>query len=328
MQQIGSHEWQLWPKADEIFEFRLAFSPSLVENELPDVESTVLAAQNHWQAFWQSGAALDFSGCTDPRALELERRVTLSQYLCALNCAGSMPPQETGLVCNSWYGKFHLEMHFWHAAHFAAWNRLPLMEKSLGWYQKILPLAQQNATRQGYRGARWPKMVDFAGADSPSSVGPFLIWQQSHPLYFAELCHRQRPTRETLEQLRDLVFKTAEFMASYALWDEENRRYVLGPAMIPAQESYGAQRETNLNPPFELAYWHWALGIAQEWREALGLERETHWDHVREHLARPPIRDGIYPAIETPPYLVRRDHPSMLAALGVLPDRPLLTQKR
>ena len=61
-------------------------------------------------------------------------------------------------------------------------------------------------------------------------------------------------------------------MASYPVWDEANHRYVLGPAMIPAQESYGSDRARNLNPTFELAYWHWALETAQKWRQRLGLE--------------------------------------------------------
>ena len=58
----------------------------------------------------------------------------LSQYLTAIQCAGRYPPQETGLTFNSWEGKFHLEMHWWHAAHFALWDRLELLERSLGYY--------------------------------------------------------------------------------------------------------------------------------------------------------------------------------------------------
>jgi hypothetical protein len=77
------------------------------------------------------GAAVDFSGSTDPRAHELERRIILSQYLTKINCAGSLPPQETGLTMNSWYGKFHIEMHWWHGVHFALWDRLDLLENSL-----------------------------------------------------------------------------------------------------------------------------------------------------------------------------------------------------
>ena len=81
-----------------------------------------------------SGGAIDFSGSTDARAYELERRVILSQYLTKVQCAGNFPPQETGLTYNSWFGKPHMEMYWWHAAHFALWNRTELLEKSLDWY--------------------------------------------------------------------------------------------------------------------------------------------------------------------------------------------------
>src|SRR5690606_7071698 len=101
------------------------------------------------------GAAVDLAGCTDPRAAELERRIVLSQYLTAIQCAGSMPPQETGLTCNSWRGRSHLEMHWWHAAHFALWGRPALLERSMDWYRRILPRAQETAHLQGCRGARW-----------------------------------------------------------------------------------------------------------------------------------------------------------------------------
>ena len=61
-------------------------------------------------------------GSTDPRAWELERRIVLSQYLLAVNSAGATPPAETGLIYNTWTGKFHLEMHWWHAAQFPLWG--------------------------------------------------------------------------------------------------------------------------------------------------------------------------------------------------------------
>jgi len=46
--------------------------------------------------FWQGGGAIDLSACSDPRAGELERRIVLSQYLTAIQCAGSMPPPGNG----------------------------------------------------------------------------------------------------------------------------------------------------------------------------------------------------------------------------------------
>src|SRR5205823_9452198 len=228
-----AHEFLIEPgPSQQSFEFVIAFSP---ENEhatltnLPNAGAAFSLSAAHWARFWSEGGAIDLSDSRDPRAAELERRIVLSQYLTAIQCAGSMPPQETGLTCNSWYGKFHLEMHWWHAAHFAVWNRVALLEKSLAWYNSILPGARERAKSQGYRGARWPKMVGPLGRDSPSPIGPLLIWQQPHPIFYAELCYRSHPNRATLMRYRDIVFESAEFMASYAYFEATSQRNILGP---------------------------------------------------------------------------------------------------
>ncbi|GGX30899.1 hypothetical protein [Streptomyces lomondensis] len=286
-------------------------------------DSIRAAAQAWWHAFWTSGAAIDLSGSTDPRAHELERRVVLSQYLTAVNCSGMTPPQETGLVTNSWHGKFHLEMHFWHAAHFAAWGRPELLEPSLEWYLSILDTARDTARRQQYDGARWPKQVGPDGRESPSDIGSLLVWQQPHPLYLLELLYRGRADesrKELVERFAELVEETARFMASFV--EDRDGTYHLPAPLVPAQEFYDA-RSTE-DPTFELAYWWWGLEIAQRWRERLGLPRHTQWRRVQDGLA-PPRRDrGVYAAIGTEPYLRRDDHPSLLCALGVVPRTPLI----
>ena len=315
------HGFLLTPdQSGDRIEFIVAFSPRPFTSVLPSAAATFARAASHWEEFWSTGAAVDFSGSSDPRAEELERRVVLSQYLTAIQCSGSTPPQETGLTVNSWYGKFHLEMHWWHAAQFALWNRLPLLEKSLGWYQRILPSARERARTQGYRGARWPKMVGPEGRDSPSPIGPLLIWQQPHPIFYAELCYRSRPNRRTLDRYREIVFDSAEFMASFAYFDQAKQKYVLGPPVIPAQENH-PPRET-WNPTFELAYWNYGLLTAQRWRERLGLPRHPEWDRIIARLSPLPVRDGVYLAHENCPQTFterNHDHPSMLGALGVLP---------
>lgn len=272
-------------------EFVTAFSPTALPQRLPGTTETFQASADHWRQFWTKGGAIELAGSKDPRAPEMERRLVLSQYLTAIQCAGSMPPQETGLTVNSWYGKFHLEMHWWHAAHFALWNRTALLEKSLNWYNQILPRARELAKSQGYSGARWPKMVGPDGRDSPSPIGPLLIWQQPHPIFYAELCYKAYRNRATLERYRRIVFESAEFMASYAFFDPATRRYLLGPPLIPAQENHPA-RET-WNPTFELAYWSYGLKIAQRWRERLGTRRDARWDNVIAHLAPLPSRGGV-----------------------------------
>ena len=84
-------------------------------------------------------------------------------------CAGSLPPQETGLTFNSWFGKSHLEMHWWHAAHFALWNRrASCSSAACRGIAASCRRARETRARQGYRGARWPKMVGPDGRESPS----------------------------------------------------------------------------------------------------------------------------------------------------------------
>jgi hypothetical protein len=314
------HQFLLYSKGEpERLAFVAAFSPQPIKGSLPTASATFAAAADHWRRFWSEGGAVDLSSSSNARAPELERRIVLSQYLTAIQCSGSMPPQETGLTVNSWYGKFHLEMHWWHAAHFALWNRLPLLEKSLGWYTSILPSARELAKSQGYRGARWPKMVGPEGRDSPSPVGPLLIWQQPHPIFYAELCYLSRPSRATLARYRDIVFESAEFMASYAYYESARKRFVLGPPVIPAQENHPA-RET-WNPTFELAYWSFGLGVAQHWRERLGLKRNPEWQRVIDQISALPVRESVYLAHENCPQTFterNHDHPSMLGALGLL----------
>ena len=323
LMELAQHKFVLAPaKEAETLEFVCAFSPKPIRGSLPTFQQTFAAARGHWNQFWSTGGVIDLSGSKDPRWRELERRIVLSQYLTAIQCAGSLPPQETGLTYNSWEGKFHLEMHWWHAAHFALWDRLPMLEKSLGYYQSILPRAQGTAKRQGYTGARWPKMTSPSGAESPSPVGPFLIWQQPHPIFYAELCYRAHRDRATLRKFKDVVMETAEFMASYPTWDEATKRYVLGPVLQGAQEIF--PKDKTLNLTFELTYWRWGLELAQQWRARLGLPRVEKWDRVLKDLARPSLEDNKYLFAETATgtYSQKKwidDHPAVLAALGVLP---------
>lgn len=321
IERTGRHSFVLKPDTvKREFKFICAFSQYHQRAPLPSFEDTVRACRVHWENFWSTGGAVQLAGSEDRRARELERRIILSQYLTAIQCAGTLPPQETGLTCNSWYGKFHLEMHWWHAAHFPLWGRVDYLERSLWWYKKILPKARELASMQGYSGVRWPKMVGPEGLDSPSSIGPLLIWQQPHPIWYAELCYRARPTVQTLKTYSDIVFETAEFMASFAVWDAEKDRYVLGPPVIPAQENH--KPEETINPAFELEYWHFGLKLANRWRQRLGMDIDTKWEDVANNLASLPVDKGVYLAHENCPDTYIRfnfDHPSMVGAFGILP---------
>lgn len=310
------------PKKSNDFEFAVKFTPRKDLGFLPDYAQTKAASESGWKAWWNNGAAIDFSRSTDKRAFELERRIILSQYLMKVQEAGNAPPQETGLTYNSWFGKPHLEMTWWHHTHYALWNRTEYLEKLMAWYASVAEGAKNIAERQGFEGVRWQKMTDNRGQETPSSIGALLIWQQPHYIYFAETIYRNKPTAQTLNQYKDLLFATANFMASFAYYDSTKGKYLLGKGVIPAQERFKA--EETYNPTYELVYWKWALETAQQWRKRLGLPRNQKWDEVVQRLSPLPVQEAKYLFAESatdsytnPEY--RTDHPSVFAALGVMP---------
>jgi hypothetical protein len=320
-ERTGPHEFLLQPAAGQTSLGVVAeFAPRALE--LPPLdEATVHAATvRHWPEFWRQGGAIDLSGTHDPRAAELERRIVLSQYLMAVQEAGPLPPQEAGLVNLGWHGKFHLEMYLWHAAQFALWNRWPLLDRSLDYYARTLPQARELARRQGYAGARWPKQVGPDGRQSPSNVSPFLLWQQPHPLFFAELEWRARPTAATLERWREVVEATADFMADVPVTRAGSAHLHLGPPLKSVSENFPAG--TTWDPAFELSYWRFGFRIAQAWRQRLGLPPEPRWSEVNDRLAPLPERDGRYLLSASQPDTYEAwawEHPAVAGIFGLLP---------
>lgn len=307
------------------------FSPVISHEKMPEYSETKAASAENFENYWMRGGVVDFSGCTDSRASELERRVVLSQYLMKVNCSGNLPPQETGLTMNSWYGKFHLEMHWWHSAQFAFWNRTEILEKQMQFYSNIKSQALERAKRQGYEGVRWPKMIGPDGIDSPSSVATYLIWQQPHPIWFAEAIYKNTENKKhILEKYKSIVFETADFMASFVVFDSTNHCYNLVPPLIPAQERFKAK--TTVNPAFELAYWYWGLNTAIKWAERLNVPIPKKWIEVKNNLAPLPKQNNLYLFTEdaVDSYSNKRyltDHPMVLGCLGMLQETKMVDRE-
>lgn len=320
VEQLDSHIY--WCKSTGMgtFCFTVGFAEKkegMVQADFLECESST---KKKWKNFWEEGAFLSLEGSLDDRAAELERRVIQSLYVSAVNSYGSMPPQETGLTINSWFGKAHLEMYFWHLAYLPLWGRSKWLKKSLIWYQKILPKAIHNAKKNHYQGARWPKMVGPEGVDAPSSIAPLLVWQQPHPIYMMELVYQAEKSSLFLEENWDVVRETANFMADFVDYNEEKGIFELTAPLIPAQEVYPP--EEVLNPIFEVEYWRFGLQLAIFWAKRLGKAYPEKWMEVVKHLAKPKSLDGLYPGYEgcVESYgEYAKDHPSVTAAMGVLP---------
>lgn len=286
----------------EVLELAVSFMKGDMDAEAggaarPDVPRTNAVqvfenSRSYWKGFWEKGAILKLHDSPDPRAEELERRIILSMYLLAVNSCGSAPPQETGLTCNSWYGKMHLEMYFWHCAWAPLWGHTELLERSLPWYLAHMEEARENAARNGYRGCRWPKMVALDGIDSPSKVAPMLLWQQPHIIFMLELCFRENHDDGFRRRYWPLVKETADFMADIAVYNQEKGCYELVAPVIPVQECH--RPEETLNPAFEVSYWRYTLGTAVRWARELGMECDPRWEEVGERMAVLTEEDGCY----------------------------------
>ncbi|KAF8864607.1 hypothetical protein BDZ45DRAFT_701717 [Acephala macrosclerotiorum] len=320
----GTHRYILETKSGSgsSLDLSVNFSPTQVE-EVPDADSTTSSSESWWQQYWESGAFIDLTSSYNSNATELQRRIILSQYLLAVNRAGHDPPQESGLVNNGWYGKFHLEMPVWHLGHWARWGKWDLLGRAIpGMYERFLPSSIERARLQGYEGARWGKMSDPTGRSAPGEINSLLIWQQPHVMYFAEMEWRDFPCEETLGKWDELLTWTAEFMVSFAFWNSSTGVYDLGPPMYPVSEN--TNPNTTTNPTFELAYWRFGLSIASSWKERQHLPIPANWTHVLQNLAPLPIQNGTYTIYEGIPNMwidpnTYYDHPAMTGIYGLLP---------
>ena len=350
IEQVGPNKVVITPKSP-VFSFTCEWCSNTSRNESEsDYDPSGIVARNqeaaaeYWHKYWYEGGIVDFSHCKAPEAAELERRVVLSQYLLAVNCAGNTPPQETGLTYNSWFGKYHLEMIWWHQAQFALYGHPELLQRSLAWYKQAEPVARLIAQRQGFKGVRWMKMTDPSAMEAPSSTGSFLIWQQPHYIYLSELVRRayaaqgdDKKVAEVTSEYYDLVQKTAEFMYDFAVYDTMPNHYILKGA-IPAQETLKASK--TINSPFELSQWHFTMGIANEWRKRHEGMQNMDWDEMRDKLSPLHyISDSVYSekygllytASEDSEDTYRdirltSDHMAVLGALGIFPKCPLVRE--
>ena len=347
LSEAKTHTYQLSTDAEVLaFEAEyLASIPDESSSGLPfRFDAAQKTTQKFWHKFWTESAFVDFGLCTDPRAKELERRVVLSQYLTRINCANNMPPQETGLTYNTWFGRPHLEMTWWHAVDFSLWNQPQVVAQMLSWYDEIAaPIAKKIAQRQGFKGIRWMKMTDPWGGEAPSNTGSFLTWQQPHYIYLAEEMYRAQPNAKTLAKYASNVEATAEFMADFAKTGKLFGQTAMQECMT---------KDISYNHPFELAYFRYGLSVANQWRERMGKPRNKQWDEVIARLAPLPMtKEGIYTAglpkgktsnlksfdpfntvgggkpaathTETFADKTRNDHPAVLGVFGLLPTSPV-----
>ena len=312
----GIHSYNITTTDDEL-NMSVNFNKSI---HTPATYDTIAGNSRHfWHNYWTTGKFLN----SDNK--ELMRRVILSQYLLVINDSGYIPPAETGLTCNSWYGKAHLEMHYWHMAWAPLWGHPELLTRSFDWYIDILDEAKKNASRNGYKGARWTKMVSYTGSDCPSKIAPLLVWQQPHIINMLQMVIDNNTSDDFdvtayMSKYWILVKETAVFIADYLVYDPVSDIYNIEAPVIPVQERH--LPEDTRNPIFELAYFRYGLLIAAKWAYKLGFTDEaSQWRNIAMHIA--PLQNNYYVYIahsNCPDTFTNKaiDHPLMLQIYGMI----------
>lgn len=90
----GTHRYILSVQGMSRLQLTTTFSPQK-KDEAPSAQDVAFSAKRWWQSYWMSGGFIDLSSTKNESAAELQRRIILSQYICAVNSASHNPPQGT-----------------------------------------------------------------------------------------------------------------------------------------------------------------------------------------------------------------------------------------
>ena len=221
---------------------RFSQNPGVMVEAFEDVKSQ---SQYFWNQYWNTGAFIDCRKTNGTRAHELQRRVILSQYILAVNCAGTSLPLEAGLVSNGLPGKSPVEMMWWHLAHWERWSKWERVGSVIPIaYQRLLNRSIDQARADGFEGAFWGGEIDRPVSSRTEPTVP--IWQQAHPFYFAEQEYLAFPTSRTLKKWHQIVEESSKFMASFARWNKETKVYDLAPT--PTHSEMGIEPAETKEP--------------------------------------------------------------------------------
>lgn len=239
---------------------------------------------------------------------ELVKKMVLSKYLLHVNSTGIYPPQESGLTYNCWNSKFHLEMHLIHSLWNIYNNHVGDLVKSFDYYLSIMPSSLKRASLNGYKGLRFPKMTGPDGEDSPSNIGPLLIWQAPHILFMLQEIYYLYNKENIIKKYEPLISGTIDFMISF-LTLKDSKYQMLDP-LLETCESIPLDRCQN--PSFELEYWRYTLERQPKIDTVLyGHQRYDYLD-ITSKIITPKEDDGIY--LKTygviDKYDLYKDHPT------------------
>lgn len=221
---------------------------------------------------------------------KLVERMVLSKYLLKVNSSGIYPPAESGLTYNNWNSKFHLEMHLIHSLWLIYNNHLNDFVKSLDYYDSIYNEALKRAELNGYKGIRFPKMTSPDGLDSPSNIGPLLIWQQPHIVFILQEIYFMYNKIDILQKYERIMSGVIDFMISF-LTVSDDKVQMLDPILECSEH---IPVEKCINSMFEIEYFRYVFKRQGQIDELLYGKQRHNYNFYVENLVKPKISNQIY----------------------------------
>ena len=130
--------------------------------------------------------------------------------------------------------------------------------------------------------------------ESANKINPVLTWNQPPVIWLADAQRRAvngsagpAAALAAVQRLYPIVEATALFLATNPFFNESSGFYELGSPTLGAEEFGDFMRIRK--PVFETVYFAYALDIANEWRELLGMPRDATWDAVAAGLGGLPL---------------------------------------
>ncbi len=332
----ATHAYRLTSPGSTQITLLVEFAAATPPAPMPAAEDARAAVANWWENFWMHGGVVDFTGSKHPKAQraraphrdvavphggELRRAAFRRRKRACSPTAGTASsisrctpgtrrtsPCGAGPSCSS-----------------AACRGI----------SRISTRRRRAPRRMGVKGAWWPKMVGPEGRESPSTVNPFIMWQQPHPIYLAETLYKRAPgPRRRWRSTRTWCSRPPS--CSPAGRSTTARQSATCWARPSCRRRRHFDPLTTFNPDLRarvlaLRHRHRA-GVA---RAARACRRIPKWDDVLFRLSKLPEKDGLYLAAESQPDLwerarspqcskgntapdcPNRDHPSFVAALGL-----------
>lgn len=237
----------------------------------------------------------------------LDRRFILSKYLLKLNSTGIYPPSESGLTFNNWYSKFHLEMHLIHSLWLIRSNHIDLFLKTMPFYESIVKSSLKRAKLNGYKGIRFPKMTSPDGHDSPSNIGPLLVWQAPHILFMLQEIYFVKNNYDIIKPYQMLMNQILDFMVSFLSFKSDKIEMI--EPLLECSESIPLEKCEN--PMFEIEYFRECFVRQQKIDKLNKLKSNYSYDELINKLVLPKVSNGIY----------LRTH-GIINDLDIYPDHP------